>query len=88
MDAAEPAAGSLEAATRADLARLGELSPLESTLVQTAYLLAKAIDEAANPRALPGLTKELRATVQQLSAGRRRPDKAADDEFGDLDEPE
>jgi hypothetical protein len=81
--------GGMERATRDDLARLGELSPLETTLVETAYRLAEAIDAGEDARALPGLTKELRATVQELGAGRRRTEKPSDDDdFGDLDEPE
>ena len=81
-------AGGLELVTRADLAQLGELSPLESTLVETAYRLAAAIDLGEEPRALPSLTKELRATVQELSAGRRREPAAPEDDFGDLDDPD
>jgi transcriptional regulator with XRE-family HTH domain len=82
--------GGMEQATRADLARLGELSPLETTLVETAYRLAGAIDSTSDAKALPGLTKELRATVQELGAGRRRAEKPSgdDDDFGDLDEPD
>lgn len=80
-------AGGMEKATRADLARLGELSTLETTLVEAAYRLAAAIDAGEDARALPSLTKELRATVQELGAGRRRAEKPSDDDdFGDLDE--
>jgi transcriptional regulator with XRE-family HTH domain len=82
-------AGGMEKVTRKDLARLGELSPLETTLVETAFRLAKAIDEADDARVLPALTKELRATVQELGAGRRRAEKPSDDDdFGDLDDPD
>ena len=82
-------AGGMERTTRADLSRLGELSPLETTLVETAYRLAQAIDEAEDARALPALTKELRATVQELGAGRRRVEKPSEvDDFGDLNEPD
>lgn len=82
-------AGGMEDVTRADLGRLGELSPLETTLVEAAYRLAAAIDAGEEPRVLPALTKELRATVQELSAGRRRAEKPSeDDDFGDLDDPE
>lgn len=81
--------GGMERVTRDDLARLGELSPLETTLVETAYRLASAIDDGEDPRALPALTKELRATVQELGAGRRRTEKPPEeDPFGDLDEPD
>jgi hypothetical protein len=79
----------MERITREDLARLGELLPLETTLVEAALTLAKAIDETSDVRALPNLTKELRATVQELAAGRRRAEKPAeDDPFGNLDEPD
>jgi transcriptional regulator with XRE-family HTH domain len=83
-------AGGLEKATRADLARLGELKELETTLVETAFRLAKAIDDGEDPKALPALTKELRATVQELGAGRRRAEKPPEEEdpFGDLDDPD
>lgn len=85
----EAAAGGMERATREDLARLGTLSTLETTLVEAAYRLAEAIDTADDPRALPALTKELRATVQELGAGRRRAEKPSDeDDFGDLDDPD
>jgi hypothetical protein len=82
--------GPVETVTRADLGQLGELSTLEPTLVETAYRLAAAIDEASGEaaKALPALTRELRATVQELSAGRRRKAEPDDDDFGDLDEPE
>lgn len=81
--------GGLEDVTRADLRLLGDLSPLEATLVETAYRLAAAIDAGEEPRALPALTKELRAAVEQLSAGRRRvPPPPPEDDFGDLDDPD
>jgi transcriptional regulator with XRE-family HTH domain len=81
-------AGGMERATRQDLEGLGELSTLELTLVEAAYRLAEAIDAAEDARALPALTKELRACVEQLSAGRRRQEKPDEDDFGDLDDPE
>lgn len=83
--------GHLEVVVRKDLADLGDLSTLEATLVETAFRLAAAIDEARGEaaKALPALTKELRATVEQLAAGRRRKPEADDeDDFGDLDDPE
>lgn len=81
--------GGMEKVTREDLARLGDLGPMETTLVEAAYRLARAIDAGEEARALPSLTKELRATVQELSAGRRRvATPAEDDDLGDLDEPE
>ena len=82
--------GPVESVTRSDLAQLGELSTLEPTLVETAYRLAAAIDEARGEaaRALPALTKELRSCVEQLAAGRRRTQEPDEDDFGDLDDPE
>lgn len=82
--------GPVETVVREDLAKLGDLATLEPTLVETAYRLAAAIDEARGDaaRALPALTKELRACVEQLAAGRRRQAEPEDDDFGDLDEPE
>lgn len=83
--------GPLERTVREDLAGLAELATLEPTLVETAYRLAAAIDDARGEgaRALPALTKELRATVQELGAMRRRTEKPSDDDdFGDLDEAE
>lgn len=77
----------MERVTREDLAQLEPFSPLEVTLVETAYRLAKAIDATEDARALPALTKELRATVQEIGVGRRRAEKPSDDDdFGDLDE--
>jgi len=83
-----PIVSSVESVTRNDLAELGELSTLEPTLVETAFRLAAAIDQSGDDRALPGLTKELRATIEQLAAGRRRTADVDEDEFADLDEPE
>lgn len=84
----EAGVGEMERVTREDLARLGELDKLETTLVETAFRLAKAIDDTADGRALPALTRELRATVQELAAGRRRTEKPPEDDFDDLDDPE
>jgi transcriptional regulator with XRE-family HTH domain len=81
-------AGGMEKATRDDLGRLGDLSPLETTLVEAAYRLAAAIDAGEDARALPSLTRELRSTVQELSAGRRREPPPPEDDFGDLDDPD
>ena len=80
--------GGMEKVAREDLGRLGDLSPLETTLVEAAYRLAAAIDAGEEPRVLPALTKELRATVQELSAGRRRDPAPPEDDFSDLDDPE
>lgn len=84
--------GRLEQTTRDDLKALGDLMPIEPTLVETAYRLAAAVDAATGEAAaaLPRLTKELRATLEQIRAGRRAADPAddEDDDLGDLDEPE
>ncbi|BCJ45328.1 hypothetical protein GCM10010168_85970 [Actinoplanes ianthinogenes] len=81
--------GRLEQVVRKDLDGLGDLSVMEETLVETAFRLAGAIDQARgeDARALPALTKELRATLEQIAAARRDVGDD-DDEFGDLDEPE
>jgi hypothetical protein len=81
---------SLVEVTRDDLAELGDLTTLEPTLVAAALRLAKAIDEAGDEavKALPALVRELRATLDQIAAGRRRAEAPTDDEFGDLDDPE
>jgi transcriptional regulator with XRE-family HTH domain len=78
--------GDLEQATRSDLAKLGDLGPLELTIAETAYLLAATIDLGGDAKSLPALTKELRACVEQLAAGRRRQQEPDEDDFGDLDE--
>lgn len=88
----EPAG--LETQVRADLAEFGDLDPLtmEPSLAATAYALAARIDAAGaeDGKQLPQLAKELRATIEQLLAGRRAPGDGDghDDEFDDLDAPE
>jgi len=81
--------GPLERTVRADLDGLGDLTVMEATLAETAYRLAGGVDRARGDelRALPSLTKELRATLEQIAAGRRATG-GDDDEFADLDEPE
>jgi hypothetical protein len=79
---------SLVEVTRDDLAELGDLSMLEPTLVAGALRLAAAIDETSDAKTLPALVRELRATLEQIAAGRRRIEPPGDDEFGDLDDPE
>ncbi|WP_319460078.1 helix-turn-helix transcriptional regulator [Micromonospora sp. RTP1Z1] len=84
--------GEMTRVVREDVDKLGELGELEPTLVATALRLAGAIDGATGEAAarLHLLTRELRATVEQLTAARRRdePDDDDEDEFGDLDAPE
>ena len=98
-DAATPAAcpscaageGEMTRVVRADVGKLGELGDLEPTLVATALRIAGAIDGATGEAAsrLHLLTKELRATVEQLLAARRTgTDDDDEDDFDDLDEPE
>jgi hypothetical protein len=79
---------SLVEVTSDDLAELGELSTLEPTLVAGALRLAAAIDETGDAKALPALVRELRATLEQIAAGRRRTETPEGDPFGDLDDPE
>jgi transcriptional regulator with XRE-family HTH domain len=78
--------GRQESVTRADLDKLGSLAVLEPTLVETAIRLAREIDRARGDAVvqLPRLTKELRATIEQIAAGRRV--TADPDEDEELDE--
>lgn len=83
--------GQLQRRVRADVADLADLHDLEPSLAQTAYVLAAAIDAGGGEdgRQLPALTKEFRATLEQIAAGRRgREDPDEGDEFDDLDSPE
>lgn len=85
------AAGALEATVRKDMAELAELTGIEASLAATAYVLAKAIDAGGGEdgRQLPALTKELRACLEQIAAGRRGvEDPDDDDQFGDVDSPD
>ncbi len=79
-------AGRHETVVRADLEKLGTLATLEPTLVETAIRLAREIDRARGDAVvqLPRLTRELRATVEQIAAGRRV--TADPDEDEELDE--
>lgn len=84
-------AGQMETAVRADMAKLGDLGPLEDTLVQTAIRLAGAIDAARGEAAkeLPRLTRELRGVTEQLLSGRRKaPDPDDENDLDDLDAPD
>lgn len=86
--------GQLESVVRADVAALGELQGLEFTHAQTAYVLAEAIDAGGGDdgaKAIPALTKELRATIKALTdlrAVHAQPPEQPDDPFDGLDEPE
>lgn len=88
--------GGLEAQVRADLAEFGDLDPLtmEPTLAVAAAALAAQIDAGSGEdgKQLPQLAKELRATIEQLLAGRQASDDGDGDgdgdEFDDLDTPE
>ncbi|MFB9307486.1 hypothetical protein, partial [Kibdelosporangium philippinense] len=81
---------SLQQRVRADIAALPELSGMDPSLAETAYVLAAAVDSArGDGRQLPRLTKELRATLEQIVASRpadEAPDE--DDDLDGLDEPE
>jgi hypothetical protein len=85
---------SLEAQVRMDVDELGELDPalMEPSLASTAYTLAAQIDGSGGEdgKALPQLTRELRATLAQIIEGRRGSDDPddGDDDLGGLDQPE
>lgn len=85
--------GDVERTVRADLAALDDLQELETSLAQTAYVLARAVDAAAaeDAKALPALTRELRACIEQITAARRgraEPDPDDGDDEDDLDAPD
>lgn len=92
--------GSVEKAVRDDVEQLGDLVGVEPSLSEVAYRLAREIDNAngrtcqgcgelipsqEEARTLPGLSKELRATLAQLLAA--RVPEEDDDDLGDLAEP-
>lgn len=89
--------GPVLAALAEDVAALGDLVGMEPTLAEVAYRLARQMDGLrpvpcddcgtpvhipADPRILPQLAKELRATVAALLEGRAPDDD--DDGLGDL----
>ncbi|MFI5755631.1 helix-turn-helix domain-containing protein [Streptomyces sp. NPDC051569] len=97
-DDAPQDAGPVLAALAEDVEALGDLTGVEPTLAEIAYRLARQMDGVrpvpcddcgsmvhipADPRILPQLAKELRATVAALLEG-RAPDDDDDDGFGDL----
>jgi hypothetical protein len=61
--------GPVEKATRAYIADLGELIGSEQALAAMATSTAVLIDATDDPRALPGLTKEMRLLIKQLTDG-------------------
>lgn len=77
--------GPVEKSVRDDIDQLGDLVGVEASLAEAAYRLATAIDDADDARNLPGLVKELRATLKQMTDGRV---DDGDDDLGDLDAPE
>ncbi|MFF3127219.1 helix-turn-helix domain-containing protein [Streptomyces sp. NPDC057908] len=94
-------AGPVEGALTEDIETLGDLSGMEPTLAEVAYRLARqmdgqrpvscdecgcAVDVPSDPRLLPQLAKELRATVAALVEG-RAVDDDDDDDLGDLGAP-
>jgi transcriptional regulator with XRE-family HTH domain len=84
--------GELERTIRGDVEQLGELTGVQRSLAQTAFVLAAAIDAGGGDQLgkLPQLAKELRATLEHLAAGspgEHDPDDD-EDELGDLDQPE
>lgn len=96
--AAEDEPGPVGTALAEDIEALGDLVGMEPTLAATAVRLARQIDGhrpvqcdecgssvqvPADPRILPQLTRELRATVTALLEGRTVDDED-DDDLGDL----
>ncbi|MEV6079670.1 helix-turn-helix transcriptional regulator [Streptomyces sp. NPDC052069] len=98
LAAARSDAGPVESALTEDIEALGDLLGMEPTLAEVAYRLARqmdgqrpascdecgcAVDVPSDPRLLPQLAKELRATVAALVEGRAMDDDD-DDDLGDL----
>jgi hypothetical protein len=54
-------------AMRADIAELGELVGIEGSLAAIALKLGEAIDDADDPKLLPGLSREARSTLTELT---------------------
>jgi hypothetical protein len=74
--------GPVEKAVRDDVEQLGDLVGVEPSLSEMAYRLAKEIDAGGeDSKHLPGLNRELRATLAQLLEGR-----AVEDDDDDLDD--
>lgn len=88
--------GAVERRVRDDVRNLADPRDFEPSLAEQAYVLAAAIDRItsgrAEPKGLPSLTRELRATLGEIQQGRRGfedPDDDEDeDDLGDLDRPE
>jgi transcriptional regulator with XRE-family HTH domain len=95
------AGGPVEAALIEDIEALGDLAGMEPTLSQVAFRLARqmdgqrrvaceecgtSVDVPTDPRLLPQLARELRATVAALVEG-RAVDDDDDDDLGDLGAP-
>ncbi|RKT49350.1 helix-turn-helix domain-containing protein, partial [Saccharothrix australiensis] len=80
------ARGPVSAQLRADVAAFDdELEDFERSLVQVAVALAAEIDRGSDK--LPALTRELRATVDQLVKGRTAP-PAEEDDLDDAGDPD
>lgn len=62
-----PEYGPVEAATRADIDALMTAHPMGESLSELAYSLAHTIDQGPDDRALAGIAKELRATLNDLA---------------------
>lgn len=68
---------------QSDIDELGDLTGIEPTLAAAALRLAKEIDsEEADGRTLPGLVKELRMILKQLTEGRSGGDDDDDSDLG------
>lgn len=68
---------------QSDIDELGDLTGIEPTLAAAALRLAKEIDsDEADGRTLPGLVKELRMILKQLTEGRSGGDDDDDSDLG------
>jgi len=80
--------GPVEKAVRDDVEQLGDLVGVEPSLSEMAYRLAAEIDRGGGEdgKQLPGLNRELRATLAQLLAARAPGED--DDDLDDLGTPD
>ena len=68
----------LEASVRRDIAALGQLSGVQQSLADTACILARLLDRGARGMGAAALTRELRATLDELMEARDRGDAATE----------
>jgi hypothetical protein len=63
---------------RQDIAALGQLSGVQQSLAETSYILARLLDRGAKGMGAAALTRELRATLDELMEARDRGDAATE----------